>query len=175
MMFNSQKVYIIGFMGSGKSTAGKKLASLLGWLFVDLDKKIEEYMGMTIPEIFSKHGEIYFREAETKVLRSLESDKNTVISAGGGAPCHSDNMSYMLQTGLTVYLKLTPVQLKGRLSESKGERPLLKNLNNIDLQTYIENKLALREKYYSQAEIHINGFDMDYVYLYSQVKKGLCI
>jgi shikimate kinase len=74
-----------------------------------------------------------------------------------------------------VYLKLTPVQLKGRLSESKGERPLLKDLNNIDLQTYIENKLALREKYYSQAEIHINGFDMDYVYLYSQVKKGLCI
>ena len=127
-MPDNQIVYIIGFMGSGKSTAGKKLASLLGWSFIDLDKKIEEHTGKTIPEIFSQHGENYFRNVEAEVLRSLESQTKTVISTGGGTPCHGDNMDFMLETGLTLYLKLTSDQLKSRLSESKGERPLLKKL-----------------------------------------------
>ncbi len=104
-------LYIIGFMGSGKSTAGKKIASHIGWSFIDLDKKIEEHTGKTIPEIFSQDGENYFREIETKLLRNLKTGSDTVISTGGGTPCHSDNMNFMLKTGLTLYLKLTPAEL----------------------------------------------------------------
>ena len=174
-MLNSQKVYIIGFMGSGKTTAGKKLASLLGWSFIDLDKKVEEHTGKTIPEIFSQNGEEYFRSIESEALKSLRSQTNTVISAGGGAPCHGDNMDFMLETGLTIYLKLTPVQLKIRLSGSETERPLIKDISSDDLESFIREKLTLREKYYNQAVIHIEGFDIDYSILHTLVRKSLNI
>lgn len=160
-------------MGSGKSTIGKKLATLLGWSFIDLDKKIEEQAGMSIPELFSQHGEGYFRNVETEVLKSLRSQRNTVISTGGGAPCHGDNMNYMLETGLTLYLKLTPVQLKSRLSESTGERPLIKDINNEDLLSFIAEKLDSRETWYNRAEITIEGINLDMSLLYSLVKEKL--
>jgi shikimate kinase len=171
----SRKVYIIGFMGSGKTTTGKKLASMLGWSFIDMDKKIEEYTGRKITELFSNYGEEYFRNIESEVLRKLKSETDVVISTGGGTPCHGSNMDFMLETGLTLYLKLTPEQLKSRLAESKGERPLLKDITTENLQSFIVNRLALREKYYNMAEIHIDGFDMDYTFLHSLVKNNLNI
>jgi shikimate kinase len=174
-MLNSQILYIIGFMGSGKSTAGKKLASLLGWSFIDLDKSIEDQTGKTIPEIFSLHGEDHFRNIESEVLRSLKSQINTVISTGGGTPCHGDNMDFMLKTGLTLYLKLTPGQLKSRLSESKGERPLIKDLTDEGLLRFIEDKLASREKWYNSAEITMEGINLDISLLLSIVKAKLCV
>jgi shikimate kinase len=161
MTGKNQIIYIIGFMGSGKTTAGKKLASLLDWKFIDLDKKIEEHTGKTIPEIFSGNGEEYFRELETQLLRSLKSQTHTVISTGGGTPCHSDNMDFMIGTGLTIYLKLTPGQLKSRLSGSKGERPLIKDLDPAALQNFIENKLSGREKWYERSELTFDGMDLD--------------
>lgn len=171
----NQIVYIIGFMGSGKSTAGKKLASVLGWSFIDLDKRIEEVTGKTIPEIFSQHGEIYFRNVEAEVLRSLESQTKTVISTGGGTPCHGDNMDFMVKTGLTLYLKLTPGQLKSRLTESTHERPLIKGLTNDGLLAFIEEKLVSREKFYNRAEICVEGIDLDISALHSIVKSRLNI
>ncbi|MCX6256053.1 MAG: shikimate kinase [Bacteroidia bacterium] len=174
-MLNSRIVYIIGFMGSGKSTTGKKLASLLGWSFIDLDKEIEEHTGKTIPELFSQHGEDYFRNVESEVLKNLKSHTNTVISTGGGTPCHGDNMDYMLDTGLTLYLKLTPGQLKSRLSESTGKRPLIKDLSKDRLQSFIEEKLASREKYYNRAEIIVEGINLNINLLYSLVKSSLNI
>ena len=174
-MLNIHRVYIIGFMGSGKSTAGKKLASLLGWSFIDLDKRIEEQAGTTIPEIFSQQGEDYFRNVEAEVLKNLMSQTNTVISTGGGTPCHGDNMDHMLETGLTLYLKLTPVQLKSRLSESTGKRPLLKDLDEDSLLGFIEEKLALREKWYNRAEIIVEGINLDISLLHSLVKANLNI
>jgi shikimate kinase len=174
-MLNSQILYIIGFMGSGKSTAGKKLASLLGWSFIDLDKSIEVQTGKTIPELFSLHGEDHFRNIESEVLRSLKSQINTVISTGGGTPCHGDNMDFMLKTGLTLYLKLTPGQLKSRLSESKGERPLIKDLTDEGLLRFIEDKLASREKWYSSAEITMEGINLDISLLLSIVKAKLYV
>jgi shikimate kinase len=169
----SQIVYIIGFMGSGKTTAGKKLASALGWSFADLDKKIEENTGKTIPEIFSQYGEQYFREVESAVLKSLRSYTKIVISTGGGAPCHGDNMDYMLDTGLTLYLKLTPGQLKSRLSESTGQRPLIKGLNDEELLAFIQEKLSCREKWYSRSEITVEGMNHDISLLKSLVESGL--
>ncbi len=159
MILKNNIIYIIGFMGSGKTTTGRELALRLDWSFVDLDKKIEEYAGKTIPEIFSQNGEDYFRETETTVLESLKNVKNTVISAGGGAPCHHDNMDLMLGNGLTIYLKLTPDELKNRLSDSRGSRPLIMNLDDENLRIFIEKKLSDREKWYDRSEIIIGGIN----------------
>ncbi len=168
-------LYIIGFMGSGKSTTGKKIASHLDWSFIDLDKKIEEHTGKTIPEIFSQDGEDYFREIETSLLRDFKSASDTVISTGGGTPCHSDNMNFMLETGLTLYLKLTPAELKSRLSDSKGKRPLIKDIDNKNLIDFIEEKLRDREKWYDMSDIIIQGIDLDINLLVSLVKSRLNI
>ena len=168
-------IYIIGFMGSGKTTAGKKLASLLGWSFIDLDKRIEEYAGKTIPEIFSQSGEDYFRIIENQLLRNLKMCTKTVISTGGGTPCYIDNMDYMIETGLTIYLKLTPAELKSRLSQSKGKRPLIKDLDQNELTSFIKEKLAVREKWYERSDITMDGIDLDINLLLSHVKSSLSI
>ena len=168
-------IYIIGFMGSGKSTAGKKLASLLEWSFIDLDKKIEEHAGKTVPEIFSENGEEYFRNLEAQLLKSLKSYTNTLISTGGGTPCYKDNMDFMLQTGLTLYLKLTPEELKSRLSGSKGERPLIKDIDKDNLLSFIVEKLADREKWYDRSEIIVTGINLDIKLLLSLVKSNINI
>jgi shikimate kinase len=163
-------VYIIGFMGSGKSTAGKKLASALGWTFIDLDRKIEEHEGKTIPQIFTQDGEDRFRSVESQVLRSTEQLSETVVSTGGGTPCHGDNMDFMLDTGLIIYLKMAPSQLMQRLMNSTGERPLLKNVPDDKLIFFIQEKLALREKCYNRANIIIEGLDLDINILCSKIR-----
>ena len=154
-------IYIIGFMGSGKSTAGRKLAALMGWPFIDLDRKIEELARKTIPRIFSEDGEEHFRKIESEVLRNLDNTGRIVVSTGGGTPCHGDNMDFMLQTGLTVYLKMTPLHLSKRLLESSGERPLLKNVPDESLPQFIEEKLSHREKWYNKAEIIVDGHSLN--------------
>jgi len=172
-MADSKKVYLIGFMGSGKSTTGMKLATLLGWPFIDLDRSIEEHTGLSIPEIFSRHGETWFREVESETLKNLRSLTKGVISTGGGTPCYGENMDYMLETGLTIYLKLTPGQLRSRLSGTSGQRPLIKDLGDEDLLRFIEEKLAIREKWYNRAELIFNGFDTDIRLIYSQIISSL--
>ena len=160
-MSGKNLIYIIGFMGSGKSTAGRKLAASMGWPFLDLDRKIEEVALKTIPRIFSEDGEEHFRKIESEVLRKLDNTKKTVVSTGGGTPCHGDNMDFMLKTGVTVYLKMTPGQLAKRLLDSSGERPLLKNVPDESLPGFIEEKLAHREKWYSKAEIIVDGLSLN--------------
>jgi shikimate kinase len=155
------KIYLIGFMGSGKSTVGKKLALHLNWSFIDLDDKVELKAGMKIAEIFAEKGESFFRAMESEVLRSLSTEADTVISTGGGTPCFDENMDYMLESGLTIYLKMTPAQLKSRLLRSSHERPLIKNIRIDDLQGFIEEILGEREKWYSRAEIAFDRFNSD--------------
>ena len=165
-------IYIIGFMGSGKSTAGRKLAAILGWNFADLDRKIEERAGKTIPQIFSQEGEDHFRMIETDVLKSMKHMTDIIISTGGGTPCHGDNMDFMLATGLTIYLKMTPAQLTTRLLESSGERPLIKNIPDDQLNVFIEKKLASREKYYRKAAVIIEGINLDISLLTSIIRSN---
>jgi shikimate kinase len=160
-MAESRRIYIIGFMGSGKSTTGKKLAVSLKWSFVDLDREIEIETGKTIKDLFSEWGEDHFRQTEAKTLRQLDIEEDTVIAVGGGAPCFSNNMDFMLETGLVIYLKMTPGQLKSRLKGSMDERPLLKNIRSKDLLFYITDKLSEREKYYCQASMVIDGINLD--------------
>ena len=174
-MHISNNIFIIGFMGCGKTTVGKKLAKSLGWKFIDLDKKIEEFTGMTIPEIFSMHGEAYFRQVESETLKSVRYHTNTVISTGGGCPCFADNMDYMLENGLTIYLKLTPGMLKTRLTGAKVERPLIKGLSDDELLSFIKEKLSYREEWYNRADIILEGDDLNISSIISIVKSRLKI
>jgi shikimate kinase len=161
MKSRNDKVYLIGFMGCGKTTAGKKLATILNWNFIDLDKVIEQRAAMKIPDIFSEYGEAHFRKLEAKALKELGKQAGTVVSTGGGAPCFEDNMEYMLQTGLTVYMRLTPPQLKSRLADSKSDRPLIKKVDEHNLLDFISMKLTEREKYYNMADVTIDCFNLD--------------
>jgi shikimate kinase len=172
-MASTGRVYIIGFMGSGKSTAGKELAYALGWYFLDLDEEIESKAGKSIKDIFSEHGEEHFRQMESNILMGLETDKDSVISAGGGTPCFGSNMDFMLKTGLVVYLKMTPAQLKSRLENSLHNRPLINNIGEADLLPYITTKLSEREKHYLRAPIIIDVISLDIKVLAEMIRTRL--
>ena len=172
-MKEKQIVYIIGFMGSGKTTAGRKLSSSLGWSFIDLDEEIENYSEKSIPRIFEEDGEDSFRNTESLVLRSTADLFNSIISTGGGTPCHTGNMDFMKENGLTIYLKMTPEQLKQRLIESSGERPLIKNIPHNQLQDFIQKKLIERECFYNMADLIVQGSNVDYSLLVKLINKYL--
>lgn len=169
-MASMEKVYLTGFMGSGKTTAGRKLAGRMGWEFIDLDRLVELKSGMTIPEIFSSHGETHFRSLEAETLRQLKKARNAVISTGGGVPCFSDNMEFMLSDGIVVYLKMTPAQLRERLLGSKTDRPLIKGMDRDQLLSFITTRLLEREEYYSKAHIVTDGLNIDVDHLHNLIK-----
>lgn len=150
-------IFLVGFMGSGKSTVGKKLAARLQYDFVDLDKTIELIAGKSIAAIFDEEGESYFRSKETEVLRSLVGRKNLVVSTGGGTPCHSNNMQWMNEHGVTVYLEMHPGSIYHRIGKNKNERPLIRHLGDVDLMEFIINESDKRKPVYRQAQLVIKG------------------
>jgi len=154
------KIFLIGFMGSGKTTVGKKLAARLDYPFIDLDHVLEEQVGMTINEYFATHGEEPFRQLESEVLKSGDFPEDAVISTGGGLPCFFDHMQWMNANGRTVYIKLTPKGLASRLENNKDDRPLLRHKHGEELVKFIEEKLADRESYYNQAHIITEGLSL---------------
>ncbi|MFZ4863771.1 shikimate kinase [Sphingobacterium sp. Mn56C] len=146
-------IFLVGFMGSGKTTWGKKLAAKLDIPFVDLDHEIVASMGMSIPEYFEKFGEEKFRLLEREFLQKQE-QREAIISTGGGTPCYYDNMEWITQHGLALYLYHTPKSLWARLSKSDvNKRPLLKGFSEDELLTFIENKLEERAPFYEQAQL----------------------
>ncbi|TFH38284.1 MAG: shikimate kinase [Bacteroidia bacterium] len=165
-------IYLLGFMGSGKSTAGRKLAGALGYEFFDLDHLIERERGVSIGEIFRDEGEPSFRITEAAILRKTGAKQNTVIACGGGTPCFHDNMGYMNSQGLTVYLEMTPGQLMGRLSASVGNRPLISSLAGDDLLNYITGTLEEREQFYRKASLTVRGLSLDIQALVKSVQEN---
>lgn len=172
-MTPGRRIYIIGFMGSGKTTAGKKLASRLKWQFIDLDREIELRAGKSINDIFSSEGEDHFRKIESKTLTEIKPALNAVISTGGGTPCYGKNMDFMISTGIVVYLRMTPFQLKNRLEREAATRPLIKDIGNDELLRFISDKLIEREKYYHRATLVVNGIDLDIEVLGDKIKEML--
>lgn len=153
-----QHIFLTGFMGSGKSTAGKALATLLKTRCIDLDDYLEKKEGRTIPEIFESEGEEIFREIEKKCLTDLLKLKDPhVISLGGGTVCFYDNLELIKSSGILVYIDLPIEVLANRIKESKLTRPLLKELSTEDLTKNITEILTVRKKYYEQAHITVNG------------------
>lgn len=154
------RIFLIGYMGSGKSMVGKELAQKLNLHFIDMDDYIEERNCKSIPQIFADDGEEGFRKMEQKALHELSEFENVVIATGGGAPCFFDNMEVIKHSGRSIYLKATARIIAERLIESKVERPLIKGKTEQELILFIDQTLNKREKWYEQADVII-PFDHD--------------
>lgn len=153
-------IFLIGFMGCGKTTLGRKLASRLGYEFIDLDHVFEATEGMTIADYFSKFGEEAFRKKESNTLKTHAYPAPAIVATGGGLPCFFDNMDWMNSHGKTVYIKLTPKTLADRLENEKDQRPLLRERHGEALIAFIAEKLEEREPFYNEAGIIANGLSL---------------
>ena len=147
------KLFIVGYMGCGKSTLGKKLAKRANYEFVDMDSLIEQREGATIADIFHYAGEEYFRQKERELIEELgAADGNYVISTGGGVPSWQDNMERMNALGQSLYLRRTAKQIASRLSpHGRQKRPKLRGLNDEELVEFMTKNMAEREPFYSKA------------------------
>jgi len=150
-------IYLLGFMGCGKTTLGKRLSKKILYPFIDMDQYIEEKMKMTIREIFEKYGEGRFREIEKETLEELSNKGNAVIATGGGAPCFFNNMDVMNEKGFPIYLKVSVNELFKRLSGKTDKRPLLKDKSPEELKNFIQQKISERESFYIKAKIVMEG------------------
>ncbi len=148
-----ERIFMIGYMGSGKTTVGKLLAQALSLSFVDLDAYIENKYRKTIPRLFEEKGEDEFRKMESLSLKEVSEFEDVVISTGGGTPCFFDNMEVMNRTGLTVYLDAHPEDLADHLLASRTVRPLIVGKSREELIPFITEHLARRETYYKKAKI----------------------
>ncbi|WP_179006586.1 shikimate kinase [Winogradskyella forsetii] len=153
-------IVLIGYMGSGKSTIGKELATVLNYDFLDLDDYISNKENASIPEIFKKKGEIYFRKKETEYLSEVISTlENVVLALGGGTPCYGNNMELLkvISNLKSFYLKLSIPLLAKRLFLERSKRPLISHINSeTELLEFIGKHLFERSPYYSQSEFTIN-------------------
>ena len=157
-----KKIFLIGYMGCGKSSLGRKLAKAGGMEFMDMDSIIEQREGASISDIFHYQGEEYFRDAERALIEELgTAEGDMVISTGGGAPTWEDNMERMSQIGTSVYLRRTAVQIASRLSpHGRQKRPKLRGLNDEELVAFMTENMAEREPFYSLATITLDCAEM---------------
>ncbi len=151
------RLFLVGFMGCGKSTFGRKLGKALGYAFIDMDTYIEQHEKKTIPEIFAQHGDAYFRHLETRAINALSDQVHCVIATGGGAPCSNNNMESMNAIGQTIYLKLPPEELAKRLELDPTERPVLLGKTGDALVQLITDKLKEREAFYLEADYIVDA------------------
>jgi len=149
-------LYLIGFMGVGKTTIGKQLAVKHNINFIDTDKEIEKITNNHISEIFQKNGEDYFRQLESITLKTLP--KKNIVACGGGLPIYNNNMKFIKKSGSSIYLKASANELFIRISNNlkNKNRPLIQNKSNEDLKEFIKNKLVEREKFYLMADYTID-------------------
>lgn len=150
-------IYLIGFMGTGKSTFGKRLAFAMNFKFIDLDEFIESKENLKIAEIFNNYGESRFRELESFYLKSIN-ETDIIISCGGGTPCFNNNINFINSNGLSIYLKTNRGILISRLIYNKSKRPLLADKTDTELLKFINELIDKREPFYLKAKI---TFQMD--------------
>lgn len=150
-------IFLVGYMGSGKTRFGSQLAQAMKLDWVDLDSVIEQQTGRPIAEIITRDGEDSFRALENEALSKLVNARNTVISTGGGTPCFHFNMDVMKAAGMVVYLKYSAANLAARLENDTENRPLLKGLRGQELENHISSHLLQRELFYQQAHFTVDG------------------
>ena len=155
------RIFLVGFMGAGKSVIGRLLSKSLNIPFYDLDSKIESKYRTSVSSIFAKYDEACFRKLETNVLQSFADNDDFVMSCGGGTPCFNGNMELMNSLGITVYLKLPPAILTTRIYNSVKTRPLTAEKSQEELAAYVEKTLDNRESFYSMAKIKIDCTNAD--------------
>jgi len=164
------KIFLVGFMGCGKSTKAKQLANLLECPVIDIDAVIVEQQDMSIADYFAANGEAAFRQLENETLKSFDYPDTCVVATGGGLPCYFDNMDWMNEHGITVYLEMTPPQLVSRL-HNREKRPLLKGMDDEQLLEFITSKLEERNPFYRKAKLTINSFDLEPKVLVEEIDK----
>lgn len=146
------KISLVGYMGSGKSTIGKKLADQLQFKFVDLDESIESKYKKSVSEIFSHEGEIKFRKYERETLiEILNFSEDFILSLGGGTPVYYDNMKLINKHSQSFYLRLTPQELRNRLIYEKSHRPMIAHLSDEELTEFVAKHLFERRSFYENA------------------------
>jgi len=150
------RIFIIGYMGVGKTTVGNELGKKLGVEFIDLDKYIQNKYRKSVQDLFKEKGETGFRELEHLALIEVADFEEVIVSTGGGAPCFYDNMDLMNRKGITVYIHAEPEELASRLQASKNVRPLIEGKKNDELVAFITKHLKERESYYNKAQIKVN-------------------
>jgi shikimate kinase len=151
------RIFLIGFMGSGKTHWGMRIAEKLQIPFYDLDAVIVNNEGMNISEIFAYKGEEYFRYKEKQTLEDLvNKEENFVLSAGGGTPCFFNNIKFMKRSGKVLWLNTSLEALNQRLLKEKMSRPLLSSVTEAGLRSYIIRKLSERKMYYEQADLMVH-------------------
>jgi shikimate kinase len=151
----NKPIYLLGFMGSGKTYWGGQWARQTGLDFKDLDREIEKKLEASVASVFETKGEPFFRETEAEMLRALPLQPS-IIACGGGTPCFHNNLEWMNASGTTIYLKASAAYLFENISAEPYVRPLLKNMNNNEIVYFIESKMTEREQYYNQATIILN-------------------
>jgi shikimate kinase len=154
-------IFIIGYMGAGKTTLGKQLAERLNYRFYDLDDMFEISTGYSIGSFFEKFGEAAFRQKEREILFNHLDDVQTVIATGGGTPCYADNMAIMNQKGMTVFIETGFETIMKRLAGKFHDRPMLKHIPHDQLPSFIREHMKSRLEYYSKAMIKVDGEDID--------------
>lgn len=154
-----KRIILIGFMGAGKTTLGKKIAKKMDLPFIDSDREIEERHQKSIGEIFTENGESFFRTLETDFITSLQTKDEFVLATGGGMPCFGKNMELLNQLGTTFYLERSPKELANRLFNAKTRRPLIDGMEQEELVSFIEEKLSIREEYYKSASVVLGRND----------------
>jgi len=155
------RIFLVGFMGAGKSVIGRRLAKSLNISFYDLDEEIESRYKMSVTSIFQKYDEACFRKLETTVLESFSEKDNYVLSCGGGTPCFGNNMALLNSLGTTIYIKLPAEKLAGRIANSFHKRPLTEGKLEAELASYVRETLNVREPFYSMAQITVAGSETD--------------
>ena len=144
-------------MGSGKTLVSKELSVLNNFKNFDLDTEISKQNSRSITEIFKEKGEIFFRKTEKEVLEKiLSTEKNIILSLGGGTPCYYNNIDSINEKTISVFLKTNVKTIAQRLSSEKDKRPLIQNISNEDLPEFIAKHLFERNPFYNQAKITIN-------------------
>ena len=151
------KIFLIGIMGSGKTHWAQLLADQLNIDWIDLDQQIEKVTDMPVRDIFATEGEEYFRLKEKDTLRQFAGIHNIIIATGGGTPCFHNNMEWMNNNGVTIWLNVDSALLAERLKRKKYKRPLISHLKDEEIQEFIERKIKEREPYYAQAKYQITG------------------
>lgn len=158
-MYSEKKdlIFLVGFMGSGKTTIGKKIARALKYEFSDLDQYIESVAAQSVSSLFEQQGEAHFRNLESECLHHYGQRHGMVIATGGGTPCFHDNMDWMLEHGCCVYIHMPEGALYQRLCHASPKRPLLAGKTDEELRAFIHDKLMERESYYQRSHVVIDG------------------
>ena len=165
------RYFVIGFKNSGKTIFGRGLAKKLKFNFIDLDEYIESIEGRSIPEVYTALGKEGFRRLEWKALKEVVKNDNIVISTGGGAPCHCDNMSLMEEYGDIIYLRVSDETLVRRLKKATEDRPIVLGKSEEEIRQFVADLKSRCEYHYLRAKFIIDGDNLNLEELAEQLKR----